>query len=259
MNNQNDDILTALTLLYNVARQLDQNGQGASSIGVTNCNGEDLIKYNLLNILLYACSCSNENDIDMSVISDLVGFDVSYQDCLAAVSSSGFDSSILSSLPLSVMMLINADNAKGVVLDGNSGEENSYAYTLMLLYQLAIARLYKDCPFEALNQKNNALYNFLLKLNNSIRDGLKSRMHFNPNTGSIDAPNYSINPLTGEVQISRKRSSSSRSGGRGVSSAPSSSPSRSTSGRAEPPPRRQNQNSPTFFGRVCRYLKSFFE
>ena len=253
---QNEDILSTLTLLYSVARRLDQAGRGASSIGVEGWKGEDLIKFNLLNILLYACSCSNENELDMSVISDIAGTDVSYQDCLDEVQSSGISSSILTEIPLSFCMLATEDNANSVILQGNGGEEKSYTYTLILLYQLIFTRLYRNCSFEELKQKNNALYNFLLELSAIVHDNLQTQACFNPGTGNIESPNFSINPSTGEIQIgtpsSGRRSRSTANNARTTRSAQERTPPR----RSEPPP--LPPSNPTFLSRICSYFKRLF-
>ena len=209
---QNDDILTILSVMYNVARDLDQKGQGAASICTSNISSEDLVKYNILNILSYLCSCSNENDLNIDVISDIIGVPVTYSDCVDAAVANNVDNSILSYLPLSLVIMVNADKNNGVSLLENGSEEKSSAYTLFLIYQLIFTRFYKNCTVDELKVKNEPLYNFLLGISGYIYDNLKSMTsHYNPESGTVDAPNYRIDPRTGEIMINPpSRSNNSR-------------------------------------------------
>lgn len=229
---QNDDILSIMSVIYNVARDLDQKGQGAASISPTNISSEEIVKYNILNILSYLCACSNENDLNIDVISDIIGFPVTYSDCVDAALSSNIDISILSNLPLSFVVMVNADKANSVTLLEKGSEEKSYAYTLFLIYQMIFTRFYKNCTVDELKVKNEPLYNFLLGISHYICDNLKTMMsYYNPESGTIDAPNFridigtgniTINPSTSSNKHSRRNRSTSRLPSESTTTAPSS-------------------------------------
>ena len=209
---QNDDILSIMSVIYNVARDLDQKGLGAASISPTTISSEEVVKYNILNILSYLCACSNENDLNIDVISDIIGVPVTYSDCVDAALSSNIDISILSNLPLSFAVMVNADKANNVTLLENGAEEKSYAYTLFLIYQMIFTRFYKNCTVDELKVKNEPLYNFLLGISHYICDNLKTMMsYYNPESGTIDAPNFRIDVGTGNITINPSTSSNSRS------------------------------------------------
>lgn len=209
---QNDDILSIMSVIFNVARDLDQKGQGAASISPTTVSTEDLVKYNILNIMLYLCSCTNETDLNMDVISDIIGIPVTYSDCVDAALSSNIDLSILSNLPLSFVVMVNADKANNVTLLENGSEEKSCAYTLFLIYQMVFTRFYKNCAVDELKVKNEPLYNFLLGISHYICDNLKTMMsYYNPESGTIDAPNFRIDIRTGNITINPSTSSNDHS------------------------------------------------
>ncbi len=266
---QNDDILTSLSFLYEYSRLLDQNGQGAASLGLTDLSTEDLIKYNLLNILLYLCTCSNENDLNISVISDILGQPTTYADCTASASNNHIDNSILSILPLSFQVLVNADIANGITSLENGGDEASLAYTLFLVYQLTFTRFYNNCTVDALQQKNESLYNLLLGLNSYIQQSIlnSSGPRFNPETGTIDAETFRVDPQTGEIMIAPPSSRSSRSRSQSRRSIPTSSsnspactpryPSSSSSSSSSSTSSGQS-NKPSFFGRIAKFFKDLF-
>lgn len=264
---QNDDILTSLSVIYSYARQLDEAGQGAASLGIQGCTTDYLIKYNLMNILSYLCTCSPESDLNINVISDIIGQPTTYADCRNSAANDNIDNSILTTLPLSFQVLVNADIANGVTsLENDSDAENSYAYTLFEIYQLIFIRLYNNCTIDDLKNKNVTLFNFLLGLQNFIQDSIRtcSTLQINPDTGTIDSNSFSVNPETGEVTIVPSGSIRSRTSSptprcvqrttTSTTSRPSAPPPQTNS----PPPTRRQNSSPSFFDGIINFFKDLF-
>lgn len=266
---QNDNLLNTLSIIYNYARRLDQVNKGAASYGVQDYSTEDLVKYDLLNILSYLCTYSRENDLNINVISDIIGESVTYTECRNSAINDNIDGSILTIVPVSFQILVNADIDNGVTsLENDRDAASSYAYTLFMAYLLAAASIYKNCTIENLQQKNKPLYDFLFGLQDFIQESIRnsSMPQINPDTGTIDSNSFSVDPRTGEILIIPPSARSNRTNNPAPRSSAPTPPTTSITSRSVPAspqtyvpaPAQEQDENPSFLDRIVNFFKDLF-